>query len=325
MDNTNFSREELLNRIKDLEMLNAELLKEKQQEERLNYDWTGNLGHWYWNVLNNEVTFNPLKATTLGYEMSELPAPVTYQFFTDKIHPDDFETTMTIMKDHLYGKTDVYEVEYRIQSKDGNYKWFHDRGKITQFDDKGAPAFLAGIVFDVTDKKRHEKELEEANKLLFEMSVTDGLTRIFNHRSLIGYLKKEMNTARKSKSPLSLAIFDIDDFKKINDSLGHVYGDQVLLEVANIIKRNVRDSDIVGRYGGEEFMVIFTGTSLENAAIVAERIRKAIAEFPFPQAVSVTISGGIKQFENQNIRDLINQADKNLYKSKHNGKNQIIS
>ena len=241
MDDTNFSREQLLRRIKDLEMLNAELLKEKQQEERLNYDWVGNLGHWYWNVTNNEVTFNPLKVTSLGYEMDELPENITYQFFTDKVHPDDFEETMTAMKDHLTGKTEVYEVEYRIQSKDGDYKWFYDRGKVTQYDDKGAPAFLAGIVFDVTDKKRHEKDLEDANKLLFKMSVTDGLTKVFNHQTLIGYLKKEIGMARKTKKPLAIALFYIDDFKKINDSMGHVYGDQVLMEVANIIKKNVRE------------------------------------------------------------------------------------
>lgn len=78
MDYTEFSREQLLDRIKSLEMLTQELLNEKEQETRLEYAWTGNLGHWYWNIKTNEVTFNPLKVTTLGYEKSEIPEHVTY-------------------------------------------------------------------------------------------------------------------------------------------------------------------------------------------------------------------------------------------------------
>lgn len=104
MDYTDFSREQLLDRINSLEMLTLELLKEKEQETRLEYSWTGNLGYWYWNIKTNEVTFNPLKVTMLGYDKSEVPEPVTYQFFTDKLHPEDFQKTMDAMRDHLYGK-----------------------------------------------------------------------------------------------------------------------------------------------------------------------------------------------------------------------------
>ncbi len=153
MNYSEFSRKQLLDRISDLEMLTRELLKEKEQETRLEYAWTGNLGHWYWNIKTNEVTFNPLKVLTLGYDKSEIPEHVTYQFFTDKLHPEDFQKTMEAMRDHLYGKADVYEAEYRIKAKDGSYKWYYDRGKITQFNDQGKPTFLAGIVFDITEKK----------------------------------------------------------------------------------------------------------------------------------------------------------------------------
>ncbi|MDD4157383.1 MAG: GGDEF domain-containing protein, partial [Candidatus Cloacimonetes bacterium] len=80
MDYKNYSNEKLIERIKDLEMMNKELLKEKEQETRLEYAWTGNLGHWYWNIKTNEVTFNPLKVITLGYDKSEIPDHVTYQY-----------------------------------------------------------------------------------------------------------------------------------------------------------------------------------------------------------------------------------------------------
>lgn len=325
MDYTDFSREQLLDYITGLDMLTQELLKEKEQEARLEYAWTGNLGHWYWNVKTNEVIFNPLKVTSLGYDKSEIPEHVTYQFFTDKLHPEDYQKTMDSMLDHLYGKAEVYEVEYRIQTKEGKYKWYYDRGKITQYDDSGKPSFLAGIVFDITEKKETQMELEHKNRILFELSSIDGLTKINNHRTLIEHLKAGIIDSNRTRTPLSIAIFDIDDFKKVNDSKGHVYGDKVLIDVAAIIKISIRDTDLAGRYGGEEFMVVFTGTDLETATNIAERIRKTVEKHLFAEGINVTISGGVKRYEGENLTDFIHEADKNLYEAKRNGKNQVVS
>lgn len=325
MDSADFSREQLLDRIKALEMLNRELLKEKEQETKLEYAWTGNLGHWYWNIETNEVTFNPLKVTTLGYDKSEIPHHVTYQFFTDKLHPDDYQKTMDAMLDHLYGKADVYEVEYRIKAKDGTYKWFYDRGRITQFGETGKPLFLAGIVFDITEKKETQMELEYKNRILSEMSSIDGLTKISNHRPLIEHLKVGIADSQRTKSALSIAIFDIDDFKKVNDSKGHVSGDQVLFDVATIIQKSIKETDLAGRYGGEEFLVIFPNTELSVAKKTCERIRQAVENYQFVDGVRITISGGVSQYNNENITGFIHCADTNLYEAKRNGKNQIAS
>jgi len=325
LEYANFSREQLLDRIKALEMLNHELLKEKEQETRLEYAWTGNLGHWYWNIKTNEVTFNPIKVTTLGYDKSEIPEHVTYQFFTDKLHPDDLPVAMEAMRNHLYGKSEVYEVEYRIMTKDGSVKWYYDRGKITQYDDDGKPLFLAGIVFDITAKKEMQLDLEHKNRILSEMSSIDGLTGIGNQRALIEHLKLEMVQASRTGNPLSIAMFDIDDFKKVNDSKGHVYGDQVLIDVASILTKSVRETDFAGRYGGEEFMVIFPNTTLSVAGKASERIRQAVEDYIFVDGVRINISGGVGQYTNETITDLVNVADTRLYRAKSNGKNQIVS
>jgi diguanylate cyclase (GGDEF)-like protein/PAS domain S-box-containing protein len=321
---TEFSKEQLLDRIKSLEMLTQELLNEKEQETRLEYAWTGNLGHWYWNIKTNEVTFNPLKVTTLGYDKSEIPEHVNYQFFTDKLHPEDYQKVMDAMRDHLYGKADVYEVEYRIKAKDGTFKWYYDRGRITQYDN-GKPAFLAGIVFDITEKKETQLELEYKNRILSEISSIDGLTKIGNHRTLIEHLKAEIAEANRTSSPLSIAIFDIDDFKKVNDSKGHVYGDQVLVDVASIIKKSIRCTDFAGRYGGEEFMVIFPNTTLSVASRISERIRQAVEDYNFVNGLRITISGGVSQYNNEKITEFVHSADTKLYSAKRNGKNQIVS
>lgn len=324
MDYAEFSREQLLDRVNSLEMLVQELLKEKEQETRLEYAWTGNLGHWYWNIKTNEVNFNPLKVITLGYDKSEIPEHVTYQFFTDKLHPEDYQKAMDAMRDHLFGKADMYEVEYRIKAKDGTFKWYYDRGRITQYDN-GKPAFLAGIVFDITEKKETQLELEYKNRVLFEMSSIDGLTKIGNHRSLIEHLKVEIAEASRTSSPLSIALFDIDDFKKVNDSKGHVYGDQVLVDVASIIKKSIRGTDFAGRYGGEEFMVIFSHTTLSVASSISERIRQAVEDYNFVDGLRITISGGASQYNNETITELVHSADKKLYSAKRNGKNMIVA
>lgn len=324
MDYSDHSRDMLLERIEELEILNQELLKEKENEINLDYSWIGNLGHWYWNVKTNTVTFNPIKVTTLGYDKSEIPEHVTYQFFTDLLHPDDYPKAMAAMKDHLYGKAAVYEVEYRIRTKTGKYKWYYDRGRITRYDQNGKPLFLAGIVFDITEKKESETELVNKNKILAEMSSIDGLTKISNHRTLIEYLKSEMSEAARLGRPLSAAIFDIDNFKQVNDSRGHVFGDSVLIDVAEIIRKTVRDTDLAGRYGGEEFMVIYSNTGIETAAVAAERVRRAVEDHIFVDDLKITISVGVKQYSGEDLTDYIHHVDMNLYKAKRNGKNQVV-
>ena len=320
-----FTKEQLIRRIQELERLNHELLKEKNQEATLEFAWTGNLGHWYWDMVTNAVTFNPLKVTTLGYELKDLPEHVTYQFFTDKLHPEDYSKSMEAMRNHLYGKAEVYEVEYRIRAKDGSYRWYYDRGRITQYGDDGKPVFLAGIVFDITDKKETQLELERRNEILSEMSSIDGLTQIHNHRTLIEFLKTSAHEADRSQNPLSIALFDIDDFKRVNDSKGHVFGDKVLRDVAKIIKNSVRDTDLAGRYGGEEFMVVYTHTDLAKAKAITDRIRQRVEEFAFGDALRITISGGVKQYAGEDVMALIHGADQNLYKAKKHGKNLVIA
>lgn len=314
---------ELVN--EELTLLNKQLLDEKEQEDCLQFAWAGNLGHWYWNVKTNTVTFNPLKITTLGFEKNEVPNNVNYQFFTERLHPDDYSNTMNAMMQHMKGNSPVYEVEYRIRTKSGSYKWYYDRGKITMWDTDGKPLFLAGIVFDITERKAIESELIYRNEILSCLSFTDGLTSLYNHRFLMEKLEESYNLWRNKKQLFSIALFDIDDFKKVNDTYGHIYGDKVLQDVAGILKENVRETDFAGRYGGEEFLVIFPNTDLKSAKNVAERIRQAIENFEFPEKNQITVSGGIKEYNGTLIKNFIHEVDINLYQAKKSGKNCIYS
>lgn len=317
-----WDKEQLIKEIERLKRLNDALMDEKDQEIKLDYAWAGHLGNWYWDYQTNIVTFNDLKVLALGYTMDEVPSPIGFQFFTDRIHTDDYEYVMQNMRDHLYGKTNAYDVEYRIQAKNGDYKYYHDLGKVTKRSKDGKPLFLAGIVFDITERRLALLELERMNKILETLSSTDSLTKILNHRAIHDKLD-EMNLKKRDQT-LFLAMIDLDDFKKINDTYGHLVGDKVLFETAEILKKYMDESDFVGRYGGEEFLMVIKNRSKDQAIELFEMIRKNVKSHFESNQLHVTISIGFAINKVESINDWINRADEALYQAKRNGKNQVV-
>jgi len=173
--------------------------------------------------------------------------------------------------------------------------------------------------------KEKTMQLKLVNEKLKIQSETDGLTEIYNHKFIMEQLKKEVIRINRKGGELCILMMDIDHFKKINDKYGHQFGDNVLKEVADIMKNSVRESDYVGRYGGEEFMIILTDTSVDIAFKVAERIRINIHELSSKFNALISISGGITDYKGGAIEDFIHRADFNLYVAKEKGRNRIIS
>ena len=318
------SREELISKVKELSALLEQIRNEKDAKDITEFPWVGNLGNWYWHVKANNLVFNDLKIITLGYQRRELPEIIGYEFFTKLLHPDDYDRVMENMRSHLYGMSPVYECSYRIQKKDGTWVWYYDRGKITKRDEAGKPEIVSGIVFDISEQKKLEEALSKQNELLNEMSRTDFLTKINNRRSLYEKLEYEMLRSKRTHEPLSIAIMDIDHFKKVNDSYGHLAGDQVLIDVAKIIQSSVRITDIVGRYGGEEFMIILPNCSAVDAVNVAETIRMSVEGETFENGLKLTISGGLKQYDGETVDGVIELVDQSLYDAKQYGRNQMV-
>lgn len=162
------------------------------------------------------------------------------------------------------------------------------------------------------------------------LSVTDPLTGLYNRRHFDNMIEREFLRAQRYSNDLSIALIDVDFFKKVNDTYGHLCGDYVLKEVAYLTLQTFRKTDMVFRYGGEEILVILTETPLEKAIIPLERLRKSIENYPFSydnNNIRVTVSIGVESL-NENIgrfEELIDNADKALYYAKENGRNKVIT
>lgn len=171
----------------------------------------------------------------------------------------------------------------------------------------------------------NSREIIKQNEILEDLTKRDSMTRFYNHESIISHLEQEIVVTRNSGNPLCVLILDVDDFKKINDTLGHLKGDEVILMIAKHINLSVRISDLIGRYGGEEFFLIFPNTDLDYAKIISERIRTSIQQAGIAAGVTVTVSGGLAQYSFGNSDDIIRLTDQRLYSAKRYGKNQIVS
>ena len=163
---------------------------------------------------------------------------------------------------------------------------------------------------------------------IYEDAIRDGLTGLLNHKTFIDRAQEEIERARRFQHELVFLIYDLDKFKRINDTLGHPYGDYVIKTTAKIIKDNVRSIDLVARYGGEEFTVVLVNTNKEAATTVAKRIVQNIQDYNFSMSgeeVDMTISCGLSEYpkDSDTLKDLIQFADEGLYKTKENGGNDV--
>ncbi len=169
------------------------------------------------------------------------------------------------------------------------------------------------------------RDLHLANQKLEEAATTDGLTKIFNRKKISETIQTHLE-GRKEGSALSLIMFDIDNFKRVNDTYGHDRGDEVLVKVSQTAKANIREGDFIGRWGGEEFMILLPETKKADAIEIAERIRKAISSIQWENMNGVTVSLGVAEGTSQDSDEsLYKRVDNHLYTAKTSGKNQVVS
>ena len=164
---------------------------------------------------------------------------------------------------------------------------------------------------------------------IYRLTTVDGLTQIFNRRYFLEQLERELSRAKRYRRELSLILFDIDHFKQINDTYGHLAGDYVLKQLATVVKGKIRREDIMARYGGEEFAVILPEIDIANSVAFAEKVRKLVEKTPFKfedARIAVTVSVGIASSQDaDDASNLIKRTDEKLYEAKGTGRNCVKS
>jgi two-component system cell cycle response regulator len=169
------------------------------------------------------------------------------------------------------------------------------------------------------------QELKQKNLELEEMCKLDSLTKLYNHQYTYERLEEEIQRAKRYKHTLAIIMIDIDNFKQVNDIYGHPAGDEVIIKVSRTLRNICRTTDILGRYGGEEFLILLPETDLDDGIKLAERLRTQILALTYSREnLRITISGGVAALVNQSALDLVKEVDSLLYEAKNSGKNKIV-
>lgn len=279
-----------------------------------------NDGLWDWNLDTREIYFSARWKMILGYHDHEIGNSEDEWF--GLVHPDDLPGLKEHIEEHLKGYAASLEYEYRMFHKDGDVRWVLTRG-VSAYDDYGKPNRIAGSLSDITGRKLDEE------RLLYE-ATHDALTGLYNRQFFMQQLEVEINSAKRYQYPLSLCMGDLDKFKEVNDIYGHLTGDNVLISFASLVKKQIRQQDMVGRFGGDEFCFYFPHTEAEDVTVLLERIRSEFEKMIFlsetGEQFSLTCTFGVARLDtarHKEGKDLIEFADRALYKAKE-VRNKIV-
>ncbi len=238
--------------------------------------------------------------------------------WAEGVHPDDLERCVKIYLDNFGNKT-PFEMEYRLRRHDGVWRWINDRG-VPAVDESGVFSGFVGSCLDVTDKVE--------GYILKEMAQKDGLTGIFSRQYLMSCFMSEFESAKRSGNKLSIAMMDIDKFKNINDLYGHFEGDRALTMFASVVKEAIRQDDLFGRYGGDEFVLIFPNSTVEIAQRVIDRITSALTKVVLNVGIAeieLSISIGLCELSDEsNPEEMIKKADVMMYEIKKNKYDHLL-
>jgi len=280
------------------------------------------VGHWRVDLTAWTIQWSDQTYRVHGLEPG---TPVDVEYSVAQYLPDDRVAVQKILADAVRSG-EPFVFQGRILRTDGEIRHVKSHGSI-EMGRAGKAVAIFGTVQDVTDTVENARILESARSAAERVANTDMLTGLPNRRHTLSFLDQALRRAEQEGAPLAVAIFDIDHFKAINDQHGHAAGDEVIRRVGQRAKASLRDDDMVGRYGGEEFVCILQGRSALSAELVAERVRKAVyadAEGVAAGLPGVTVSIGLAVYAGEaSIEDLLQRADKALYAAKREGRNRL--
>ena len=296
----------------------------EQSERRMNYvlEATGE-GVWDWDISSGAVQHNARWSELLGYPAGELSN--TLDEFANKLYPDDVQGTMDAIQESLKSSGD-YRHQHRMIRKDGSVIWVMDRGRVVEWDALGRPSRMVGSIADISLQRQTEQEITQ-------LAFYDALTELPNRRLLIDRLQQAITICHRQRHFGALFLVDIDDFKTINDNLGHGAGDEMLKIVARRLQDAVREMDTVSRVGGDEFVVLVAdiGGSLADAMLAAEVVAGKLVRVCNEAFVLrgreylSSLSVGVVMLDEQthSTEEVLKRADMAMYASKDAGRNRV--
>ncbi len=295
------------------------------------------------------INVNPALCHILGYAEDELKQ-MNFQQIT---YETDLQLDLDYVAELMSGKRDAYQMEKRYKHKAGHLVWVLLSATVVR-DDNKAPRYVIAQILDITYRKLAEEELlraraeleyrvserteelqrvnqqlHETNKKLVELSHTDSMSSLQNRRSLNIHLERVISEASRYDIKFCVMLLDIDNFKHVNDTHGHLQGDTVIGVVGDVLLSHLRETDIAARFGGDEFCVLMPHTSIGRAPAIADKIRQRIEQEVFTtesgEQFTITCSIGIVEYDDstKNSEKILSRADKALYQAKHLGRNRI--
>jgi len=279
------------------------------------------VGHWRVDLVRGTIQWSDQAYRIHGIEPG---TPMTIESSLDLYVPED-ATRMRAMLMQAVGSGGAFEYQGQIIRPDDEVRDISSHGSV-EFGRGGKPVGIFGTIQDVTQSVENARMLEAARNDAEAAANTDALTGLPNRRYTLAVLADAMERAARTGAPLAVGIFDIDHFKRVNDVHGHAVGDLVIRRVGRRAKASLREEDVVGRFGGEEFVCIFQGPSAHAAELVAERVRAAIAadDGAADGAPGATVSIGLAVYSGEaGVEELLERADEALYAAKRAGRNRL--
>jgi diguanylate cyclase (GGDEF)-like protein len=299
------------------------------------------VGFWRWNILDDTVLLSDVSCAFYGMPPQTLS--MKYSDFISRIIPEDRDWVLSARESSFITKKD-FRAEFRVVWPDGTIHWVSSIGR-PHFAANGILDRMDFVMLDISQRKSLEHRIAEidlsvveqvrakteyltkANDALTALSQHDILTGLANRRGIDKHIRSAFARLKRYQETYAVLMLDIDFFKKVNDAFGHKVGDEVLQLLSRTLTKNLRESDFVGRYGGEEFLIVMPSASLDQAARVAEKLRSVVAATRHPVAGIVTASIGVAVAspDQDDEHAAIAEADRRMYAAKHAGRNRVCA
>jgi len=306
-----------------LEQKEKELIQEKQKAsentERLSLAMKGaNDGLWDWDIANNKMYYSPRWKSMLGYQEDELENH--FSTWERLVHPDDLPPAVSQIQSFMQSKTKHYEAEFRMRHKNGSYVNILSRAFVVE-SEQGEITRLVGTHVDITARKQSEEKLSY-------QSSHDSLTGLANRREFKRRVELLLSVPVEKRVNHALCYMDLDQFKVVNDTCGHLAGDELLRQLGSLLQKVVRKTDVVARLGGDEFSVLLESCSFDEAHQITSLIQREIEDYRFVwegRSFRIGVSMGLIQISSKymDFTEVLKLADVACYIAKEKGRNRI--